>query len=767
MNHLIFALRHAGRVALVAAVCVLDTVAPARALNIAPLWATSYGDASTQFAYDVAIDNTTGRVAITGTFQGSVNFGGGVMTSAGNNDVFIATFERDGTFIAQRRFGDTVAQVGVAVDWTSDGNLVTVGNFAGSIDVGGTSPLTSAGGNDMYLVRYDYRLSHMGSKKFGDASAQTVTDVTVDGTNNIILVGYYQGTVNFGGSNLTTAGANDMFVARFNAGLAHTWSKSFGDAAGSQFASGVAADASGNVYLCGYYTGTINLGGSTFTSAGSNDIVIAKLNSAGTHQWSKSFGDAGNQTANQIAVTTLGETYVTGSFAGTVNLGGSALTSAGLEDIFLAKFSTLGSHLWSNRFGDATSQFGISVDCDDSAVFIGGQATGTTNFGLGNLIAVGGRDAYFAKFSASGTAVWSRMYGDASDQYGYAVGVGAGCAAFTGYFLGTMDLGFGTLTAGGYDVFLLLASTNPREPVIQSVRDVPHDQGHKVRVRFQRSGYDDAMATDPIVRYEAYVEDLTNPVSGLTRSAAGGGPRVYVGSIPAHAEPGYEMIVPTFVDSTIVTGDFNTPVYIYAARGTPTTVFIAGPGVGSSIDNLAPGMSALRLDDHFLEWNASVAPDVNYYSIYGASNASFGSSTLIDYTIDTHIDLTATPRAYYFVTATDFSGNEGAPVLVRVLTGLDGGPPARVLSLSAYPNPFNPATTLRYTVPAAGHVTIDVFDARGEKVARLVDEDKVAGAYTAAWDGADQSRARVSSGIYFARIESAGSSRTYKLVLLK
>ncbi len=767
MNHPIFAVRHAGKAALVTALCVVGAVAPARALNIAPLWANSYGDASTQFAYDVAIDNTTGRVAITGVFQGSINFGGGVMTSAGNNDVFIATFERNGTFIAQRRFGDAGAQVGVAVDWMTDGNLVTAGNFAGSIDVGGTSPLTSSGGNDIYLVRYDYRLTHMSSKKFGDASAQTVTDVTVDGTNSIIMVGYYQGTVNFGGSNLTTAGANDMFVAKFSAGLAHTWSKSFGDAAGSQFASGGDADAAGNVYICGYYTGTVNLGGSTFTSAGSNDIVIAKLNSAGTHQWSKSFGDASNQTANQIAANTLGETYVTGSFAGTVNLGGSALTSAGLEDIFLAKFSTLGSHLWSSRFGDATSQFGISIDCDDSAVYLGGQAMGTTNFGLGNLTSAGGRDAYLAKFSAAGAAVWSRIYGDISDQYGYAVDVGAGYVAFTGYYLGTMDLGFGTLTAGGYDVFLLLASTNPREPVIQSVRDVPNDQGHKVRVRFQRSGHDDATSPDPILRYEAYVEDLTNPVSGLTRSAAGGGPRVYMGSIPAHAEAAYEMIVPTFVDSTIVTGDFNTPVYIYAARGAPTAVFIAGPGVGSSIDNLAPGMSALRLDDHLLEWNASAAPDVDYYSIYGASSANFGSSTLIDYTIDTNIDLTSSPRAYYFVTATDFSGNEGTPVMVRVLTGLDEGPSARVLSLSAYPNPFNPATTLRYTVPAAGRVTINVFDARGGLVAHILDEEKPAGAFTASWRGLDDRGGRASSGIYFARIESAGSSRTYKMVLLK
>jgi hypothetical protein len=251
------------------------------------------------------------------------------------------------------------------------------------------------------------------------------------------------------------------------------------------------------------------------------------------------------------------------------------------------------------------------------------------------------------------------------------------------------------------------------------------------------------------------------------RSPAGGGPLVYVGSVPAHAEPGYEMIVPTFTDSTISYGDFNTRVFIYAARQSTIGFFFGGPGIGSSIDNLAPGMSALRLNDHFLQWNKSTAPDVNYYSIYGASTANFGSSTLIDYTIDTAINLAASPRAYYFVTATDFSGNEGAPVMVRVLTGIDGTPLPNVLSISAYPNPFNPETTLRYTIPSSGHVTVGVYDLQGRLVATLFDGERAAGVYSVKWNGRNNDAAIAASGVYFARIESGGAVRTYKLVLLK
>ena len=293
-------------------------------------------------------------------------------------------------------------------------------------------------------------------------------------------------------------------------------------------------------------------------------------------------------------------------------------------------------------------------------------------------------------------------------------------------------------------------------------------------MRFERSGFDDAASADPVTSYEAYVEEpLLASQAGAdreapTRSPQGGGVFIYVGSIPAHGETHYTMVIPTFADSNIVDGDYNTRVYIRVARASlPMTIFSSALGTGSSIDNLAPGMSALRLDRTLLHWNPADAPDVDFYSVYGNSNEDFDTATLIDYTLATEIDMTASPRAFYFVTATDFNGNEGRPSKVRVYTGIDGGPVARVLSLSAFPNPFNPATTLRYTVPVRGRVQIDVYDARGSRVARLLDEERLAGAHTAAWDGADANGARASSGVYFARITQGADTRTYKLVLIK
>jgi hypothetical protein len=97
----------------------------------------------------------------------------------------------------------------------------------------------------------------------------------------------------------------------------------------------------------------------------------------------------------------------------------------------------------------------------------------------------------------------------------------------------------------------------------------------------------------------------------------------------------------------------------------------------------------------------------------------------------------------------------------------DGSPTAWSLRQNA-PNPFNPTTTLQYSVPGrGGHVRIDVYDAAGRHVATLVDADKAPGVYAAAWDGTNDSGVKVSSGVYFCRMKAPGFSEQRKLTILK
>jgi hypothetical protein len=83
-------------------------------------------------------------------------------------------------------------------------------------------------------------------------------------------------------------------------------------------------------------------------------------------------------------------------------------------------------------------------------------------------------------------------------------------------------------------------------------------------------------------------------------------------------------------------------------------------------------------------------------------------------------------------------------------------------TLSAYPNPFNPQTTLSFTLPQQGNVKLDIFDVNGRKVKELTDEVLSAGEHHVTFDGSS-----LPSGIYFARMNFAGTTQTQKLLLLK
>jgi len=93
--------------------------------------------------------------------------------------------------------------------------------------------------------------------------------------------------------------------------------------------------------------------------------------------------------------------------------------------------------------------------------------------------------------------------------------------------------------------------------------------------------------------------------------------------------------------------------------------------------------------------------------------------------------------------------------------------PLAALVLTAAPNPFNPRTDLSFAVPRAGRVRLEILDVRGRRVAALVDADLPAGRHAARWTGADQAGRAQAAGVYFARLEQAGSQVVARLVLVR
>jgi len=300
------------------------------------LWSKSFGDWDSQWAHAVAVD-ASGNVIVAGYIQSTVDFGGGALTSAGSDDIFVAKFGSEGSHLWSQRFGDGDLQRASALAVDAPGNVVVTGRFSGTVDFGGGT-LTSAGSDDIFVAKFGSDGSHLWSKRFGDGSVQVATAVAVDASGNVVVTGYFSGTVDFGGGTLTSAGYDDdIFVAKFGADGSHLWSQRFGDG-DLQRASALAVDAPGNVIVTGAFYGTVDFGGAALTSAGYYDIFVARFGSDGGHLWSQRFGDGSSQVSEAVAVDASGNMIVTGSFGGKVDFGGGALTSAGFPDIFVAKF---------------------------------------------------------------------------------------------------------------------------------------------------------------------------------------------------------------------------------------------------------------------------------------------------------------------------------------------------------------------------------------------------------------------------------------------
>jgi hypothetical protein len=301
------------------------------------VWFSRYGDAADQSLSGVALDSL-GSVLVTGAFMGTIDFGDGPLTSAGNTDIVVAKMDPNGAHVWSKRFGDPFIQLGASIAPDADRNVVVTGSMQGTVDFGG-GPKTSAGGYDIFVVKLDSQGNHLWDKVFGDPSAQYGFALAVDGKKNVIVAGSAQGTVDFGGGPKTSAGSDDAAVVKLDPSGAHLWSGLYGDLQ-SQYAYGVAADAAGNVVLVGGFNGTIQFGTNPMlTSHGSADVFVAKLGPNAGYAWSKGFGSSGYDTATAVASDATGAELIVGTFNNTVDFGGTLLSSLGSGNLFVAKLA--------------------------------------------------------------------------------------------------------------------------------------------------------------------------------------------------------------------------------------------------------------------------------------------------------------------------------------------------------------------------------------------------------------------------------------------
>ena len=159
-----------------------------------------------------------------------------------------------------------------------------------------------------------------------------------------------------------------------------------------------------------------------------------------------------------VAVDSANNVVITGSYSGSEDFGAGMLASYGGYDMFLARFSSTGSHLWSKVFGSANDDFGHGLALDSNGnILVTGSFVSSINFGAGAITGKGGYDVFVAKFTSAGANVWSKDFGNTNIDEGRSIAVDAsGNAVVTGRFFISVDFGNGIpLSDGQCDMFLL------------------------------------------------------------------------------------------------------------------------------------------------------------------------------------------------------------------------------------------------------------------------------------------------------------------------
>jgi hypothetical protein len=321
-------------------------------------WARRIGGTAFDQHRGIALDST-GNIVLTGQFSGTADFDPGVGTlnlfAQGGFDIGIYKLNDAGQLVWAKRFGgggDDVSR-GLAID--KDNNILMTGRFEGIVDFnpgGGTNNLISVGGDDIFILKLDASGNYVWAHRFGSDADEEGLAITSHPDGYMYTTGFFQQTVDFDrGPNtqsLTSAGAEDIYIQKLDGDGNLVWVKQVGGNM-LQKAHSMVTDTTGNVYLSGYFSGTMDFdpgpGTESVTSMGGLDAFVMKLNPGGNHLWHARMGGPEDIRSQRMALHPLGDVYAIGYFSGTGDFdpgsGVLNLTDVGELDVFVVSLTNL------------------------------------------------------------------------------------------------------------------------------------------------------------------------------------------------------------------------------------------------------------------------------------------------------------------------------------------------------------------------------------------------------------------------------------------
>ena len=396
-------------------------------------------------------------LAVAGDFVGSIDFGDGVITdkpiadpplTTNGPSVFLSEFDDHGRSTRALAFGTSGSQSVAAMVLDKTGAAILVGTNTGSVDFGGGALDRVDGGS--FIAKFDASRKHVFSRELN----ANVVGVGVDTNGHSHLCGAFAGTANFGGKDLIAGSGQALFVAEFDAAGKHVQSVAFSatetDAAFGSAAFACATNPTGGMAITGYFRGTFTLpGGKNISQPGATaNGYLLGLDATQKVIFTQPIPASGNLWPTPVVFDGSGNVLVTGNANADFDFGDGVQKAAGKYDLFVAKYSATGSLVKGKLYGDTSDELGLTITTDSSnTVIVAGRFGQALTFGTNELTAGSDHDLFLVKFDDTLSPLWSHSFPNGL-VFGTKLAATADASDnvwLTGNVMGATDFGTGAL----------------------------------------------------------------------------------------------------------------------------------------------------------------------------------------------------------------------------------------------------------------------------------------------------------------------------------
>lgn len=344
------------------------------------LWAQTFGGTGLDRINAVTSD-ANGNVYAAGYFANTVDFdpGPGVnnITTVAGSDFFVSKFDQAGNYQWTKTFGAALSDYAYGVATDNAGNVYIVGEFSSdSLDANpdaGVNMLynyTITGSYfEGYLIALDSTGSYLWSNTMKGSASDYARGVTVTSNQEIIVGGYFNTSIELDpAGSIATHGSSDAYLAKFNNNGSFAWLKTFGGG-GADYVYAIST-AGNHVVATGTFTSVVDFDPSLDSlklySNGGSDVYVTRLTTSdGLFSWARTFGNYSSELVNGIAVNTLGNIYVTGSYLDSTQLDPSnsapTVLTYGGRDAYISKFDSSGNFIFGQHIGSNGTDYGRVV----------------------------------------------------------------------------------------------------------------------------------------------------------------------------------------------------------------------------------------------------------------------------------------------------------------------------------------------------------------------------------------------------------------------